>query len=313
MTVQRDTDQLIRAFLDEGRDELPDRAYDTVRARIDHTRQRVILGPWREEQVQRYATFAIAAAAIVLIAVIGLQFLPGSGGIGGQPTPTPTTAPTPTAMPTASPIPSPTPVADPNGRLTPGKYVAHPFGEPNRALSFTFDIPSDAWKAVGEAGQMIGVASYGDEGGLAMGFLEVSSLNGDPCKWSGTADDIGIGTTVDDLVSALVEETEYDTTAPSDVTLSGYSGKQVVVTMPSSPFPSGQFATAPACDEQAFRIWNAAGFSIYAQGSEHRWTMWILDIMGQRVVVMKTDFADSDAALGAELQSIVDSIVITAP
>ena len=33
MTAPRDPDRLIRAFLDEGPTELPDRAYDAVRSR----------------------------------------------------------------------------------------------------------------------------------------------------------------------------------------------------------------------------------------------------------------------------------------
>ena len=45
MTVPRDPDARIRAFLDEGRTDLPDRAYDAVRAGIDRTRQRIVIGP----------------------------------------------------------------------------------------------------------------------------------------------------------------------------------------------------------------------------------------------------------------------------
>jgi hypothetical protein len=57
MSVSRDPDRLISAYLEDGIDELPDRAYDAVRSEIDHTRQRVVLGPWREEQMRRYAIF----------------------------------------------------------------------------------------------------------------------------------------------------------------------------------------------------------------------------------------------------------------
>ena len=47
MTAPRDPDRLIRAFIDEGMTELPDRAYDAVRSHIDQTHQRVVIGPWR--------------------------------------------------------------------------------------------------------------------------------------------------------------------------------------------------------------------------------------------------------------------------
>ena len=109
MTKLRDTDQLIREFLADGLTELPDRAYEAVRSHIDQTRQRVVIGPWREEQMSRFAMFAIAAAAVVLIAVVGIKFLPIGGGIGAQPTPSP--SPTAASSPTPTPSISPTPRA----------------------------------------------------------------------------------------------------------------------------------------------------------------------------------------------------------
>ncbi len=64
MTARRDPDQFIKAYLEEGLTELPDRAYDAVRSEIDHTRQRVVIGPWRVPNMNNFARFAIAAAAI---------------------------------------------------------------------------------------------------------------------------------------------------------------------------------------------------------------------------------------------------------
>lgn len=268
--------------------------------------------------MSRFATFAIAAAAVVLVAVIGIRLLSTDGGVGGQPTstlpptPTPTVAPTPTAIPTTPPTLSPTTIADPNGRLTPGvTYVAHPFGPPNDTMSITFSVPSDSWEALTDPGQTGGVAWYGDSDGVGMTFLRVTSLNGDPCNWSGAADDVEVGPTVDDLVTALTSSDDFETSEPSDVTLGGYSGKQVVVTMPGTLRPGGN--TQTACDEQTYFIWNAEGFGIYAQGPENLWTVWILDVEGERVVIQRSEFANSAAERRQQLDSIVDSIEITAP
>ena len=300
MTAPRDTDRLIRAFLDEGRTELPDRAFDVVRSRIDHTRQRVVIGPWREEQMSKYAMFAIAAAAVVLVAVIGIRFLPSGGGVGGQPTPTPS----------PTPVPTPSPVADPpSGRLTAGTYVAHPFGP--QSASFTFSVPTDAWEAFSDPGRTISISWFGDSGGVHLAFLDVTSLNGDPCNWSGTEDDVDVGQTVDDLVSALAAETEYATSEPEDVTVSGYTGKKVVVTMPADLRPGAN--EQPGCDELSFFIWNTEQFNILAQGPENLFTLWILDVDGERVVIQRSEFADSAAERRQQLDSIFDSIVITAP
>ncbi|HET9346117.1 MAG TPA: hypothetical protein VFO05_10455, partial [Candidatus Limnocylindrales bacterium] len=65
MTVTRDPDRIIRAFLDLGTDELPERVYDAVRSDIDRTRQRVVIGPWRTPHMNAFAKLAIAAAAVV--------------------------------------------------------------------------------------------------------------------------------------------------------------------------------------------------------------------------------------------------------
>ena len=61
MTAPRETDRLIRAFLHEGGTELPDRAFDAVRRDIHRTRQRVVIGPWREPDMSNLARVAIAA------------------------------------------------------------------------------------------------------------------------------------------------------------------------------------------------------------------------------------------------------------
>jgi hypothetical protein len=121
MTAPRDIDQLVASYLEEGRDELSERAYTAVRAEIDNTRQRVVFGPWKEEQMIRFAQFGLAAAAVVLIAVVGVRLLPtNSALVGGSPTPIPTVTAAPTATVTttpATPSPSPSALPDANGLL----------------------------------------------------------------------------------------------------------------------------------------------------------------------------------------------------
>ena len=52
------------------------------------------------------------------------------------------------------------------------------------------------------------------------------------------------------------------------------------------------------------------GRSIYAQGPDNVWDVWILDVDGDRVVVVATYFPGTSADNLAEQQAIVDSIVI---
>ena len=64
MTAPRDADRLIRAYLEVGPTRLPDRSYDEVRARIDQTRQRVVICPWRQPRVTALTRLALVAVAV---------------------------------------------------------------------------------------------------------------------------------------------------------------------------------------------------------------------------------------------------------
>ena len=83
MTAQRDPDQFIKSYLEEGLTELPDRAYDAARAEIDHTRQRVVIGPWRVPNMNNVTRFAIAGVAVLVVVLGAVYFLPKLSGIGG--------------------------------------------------------------------------------------------------------------------------------------------------------------------------------------------------------------------------------------
>jgi hypothetical protein len=104
MTVQRDPDRLIHAFLMEGATELADEVYVTVRDRIEETRQRAVIGSWREPDVNRYLKIALAAAAVLVVAVVGFRQFGGTNVAG----PGASVSPEPTATPaaTATPVPS---------------------------------------------------------------------------------------------------------------------------------------------------------------------------------------------------------------
>jgi hypothetical protein len=101
MNAPRDPDCLIHAFLMEGQTELADQVYDAVRASIDRTHQRVVIGPWRLPAMNKVIPIGLGAAAVIAVAVVGAQLLSpsGLGGVGA--------APTPSVSPTPSPSPTP--------------------------------------------------------------------------------------------------------------------------------------------------------------------------------------------------------------
>jgi hypothetical protein len=210
----------------------------------------------------------------------------------------------------ATPSPAPSPRTDPLGTLAAGTYIAHPFA-PDDTIGFAFTVPSNSWEGLNfdQAGT-VGVAWAGDSGGVGLGFMRVTELNGDPCKWSGTADDIAVGPTVDDLVNALTNAPHLEATAPVAATISGFSGKKLEITMLNSVFQPTDPEASLGCDQGNPALWNGKGFDIYPQGVNNRWALTILDVQGDRVIILASDFANSEPQRQTELRAIADSIQI---
>jgi hypothetical protein len=205
----------------------------------------------------------------------------------------------------------------PAGVLQPGTYVAHPLPKPHESLTVTFTVPA-GWQLWGDSGglgaSLIPAADGGTQApdGMAIQFIDVTSLNGDVCHWAATDDDVAVGPAVDDLVEALETQSAFEVTYPIDITIGGYSGKRVNIIGPTKPF-SGQTAHAPGCDETVLRLWSntvAGPYGIYLQGPANRWQANIVDVDGTRLVIVVQDFPGTSPADRAELARIVQSLVI---
>jgi hypothetical protein len=98
MSTDRETTRIVRSWLEDGVTVLPDRVLDAVLDQVPATPQRRSWWPaWRFSHMNTYAKFAIAGAAVLAVAVVGYNFLPGRGGVGG-PTVTPSPSPAPLAV-----------------------------------------------------------------------------------------------------------------------------------------------------------------------------------------------------------------------
>ncbi len=317
MTGRTYTERLLDAYLAPEADRLADRVVDAALAQIARTPQRRALRvPWRFPYMPALSR-ATGIAAVALVAVVGaggLLYLnaKGPGGPGGSPTPTTAVTPAPSAAPTAAPTPAPTVAAVPPGDLQPGTYVARPLPAPHASVSVTFTVPS-GWAVLGVDGVPggLGMSLLGD-GGVGIQFVDVTSLNGDLCRWAGDDDDVAVGTSVDDLVAALVSQTAIEAGDPIAVTIGGFTGKRVDLVAPTEPF-TPQTDQAPGCDESVLRVWSTTRFGeagVYLQGAANRWQANILDVEGARLVVVVQDFPDTPAAARAEVDAIVESMVI---
>src|SRR5690606_98994 len=110
MTASRNPDRRIHAFLRRGEETLDDRVYDAVRVAIERTPQRAVIGPWRLPAMNKIVSYGLATAAIIVLVVLGAQFIlaprPANVGLPASATPEPT--PDPTSSASAESVPSPT-------------------------------------------------------------------------------------------------------------------------------------------------------------------------------------------------------------
>jgi hypothetical protein len=285
MSSDRDTTRIVRAWLDEGVTALPDHVLDAVLDQLPDTHQR--RATWwparRIPLMNNIAKFGLAAV-VVVAALLGYSYLvaPNVGGPSlGDPTPTPT----PTAIQRLG-----------NAPLDPGPVEATGFGE-SGLVTLRFTVP-DGWTGFSGVGVLPSTGTEAPDG-MGIGFGEVNAgMFADPCQWNDAVPEVPVGPTVDDLVNAFAEQTAYMASAPVDVSLGGYSGKRVDLQLPSD---------VASCDAGEFYPWVG---SLFAQGPDNRWDVWILDVEGERIVVLGTHFPGTSQEDQAEQQAIIDSIVI---
>src|SRR6266545_2817499 len=223
MSAPRDLDRLLQSFLTDGPLELPDASYDEVRSRMDQQRQRAFIGSWRTPDMNRYLKIGLAAAAVLVIAVVAFNLLPGSAAPGGEPSATPE----PTATP-AAPSAAPSEAAD----LPLGPY-ALTTADGQWTVAMTVTIGAPGW--IGNDSQ--GILTKNDnpdppDGAGLIVFTGQLEVYGDPCRWATTRPDPMTGATVDEVIAALTAQVGRNATEPVDVTVDEYSGKSITLSVP---------------------------------------------------------------------------------
>ncbi len=309
MTARRDPDRLIRTYLDDGPTELADRSYYAVRAQIDHTRQRVVVGPWREPDMSRYIAFAMAAAAVLAVAVVvGVNFMPQGGQVGTA-DPSPTTAASLTPPPTSSPRATPPPTSSPRATASPsllplsGDLAAGRYFRNEGTIRIAFTVPA-GW-TVSE-----GSFLYKDRdqpGEVMFTTWLVTHIFSDACQWDPSGGLVDVGTTVDELVEALANQDGREASTPTDVTVSGFTGKRIELTVPADLDTS-------TCSSENLRYWPGAGpdlrSGLCCNPAGNTDAVYVVDVDGHRPVLIARHYPESSRQNRAELRAIVDSIQI---
>lgn len=211
----------------------------------------------------------------------------------------------------ASPGPSPTPspIVMPEGDLEAGATYAIDAGDHGRLV---LTVPGTGWftlqpwhmgKDVMESSDS--VAGYDIR---LLGPYFVSNINADPCRWANSALEPPVGPTVDDLATALMAQPEQHASSVSDVTLGGYAGKRVELSVPDE---------LGACDGGNYQRWydndDPNSYGPFTWGSSQRDTVYIIDVEGTRWVIdthYRIGVPESDLA---ELEQLAASIRFETP
>ncbi len=300
MTADRDTTRIVRQWLEDGADVLPDRVLDTVLDRLPATPQRRHWWQaWRNPFVMNTMRLALTAGVVVVATFVGVGLYFNLGDLVAPPQPTPTSSPSPTIEPTPAESPR-SALQISHGRDAPaGTYVtSSPF-----PIQIEFTIPG-GWQMFHVADDAVGVMKNGGEPptGSGFGFWLVHEVYLDPCdaRLRGSA---YVGPSVDHLANALQGLEGYRTTTPTDVSLAGYSGKYLEITAPGD---------LSGC---AFvRLWRTkAGGNRSVFGPEEHDRIWILDVEGTRLLVKIAYRPGTPESDVAELEQMVESIRIRAP
>jgi hypothetical protein len=301
--MTRDDDFIgqLEGYLDEyeGFTPLPAAVRDAIRAVLPKTRQiGSFWGPRRylnmTIHIPNGARYGLAAAAVVVLAVIGIGVLLPRDGVGG-----------PEATPTASPLPSPTasPVTLTDSgtmqALAPGTYSI-PAGRTTPA-KLIFTMPA-GWETDGRAF----IKGRGESGEAGWTTSIVGGVYTDTCAADGTLQPIG--PSVDDLVNALEQLGGATVTPAVDTTVGGYPAKRVDIAMPD--------VDVATCRITILQIWaDAAQQDFNALDPLQQESVYIIDAAGQVVVIFTTQTPDSSAQDIAEMSLIISSVQLepTAP
>jgi len=293
MSTDRDTTRIVRSWLEEGVTALPDRVLDIVLDQLPTTPQRRITW-WparRPFDMNKALAFGLAAAAAVIVAILGFRFLvPASPSIGG-----PTEPPSPTVSPTPA---ATTPQMPAAGDLDAGTYrVSRDTPRP-----YTVTVPA-GWNTEE------GFINKGDseavvDGDVFVGSWIITHVFEDAClRPESDAEGLVEARTPAAITEALAAQGGHETVGPSAQTLGGYPAQLLEFRVPAD----FDIATCGGI----IRLWPGAGPDLSSGQLAvvgQRMDVYVVDLDGEAVVVIAAHLDDAPVADIAEMESILESI-----
>jgi hypothetical protein len=240
--------------------------------------------------------------------LLGLALLIPLAGCAPGPEETDTaTSPTPGSEPTALPTIGDILELPDFAPLEPGTYFIDPDGDPSTPLRVVYEVPVEGWS------EWSGAAKFGEYGHLGVSITTVTNLVRHGCRDHSPADP-PVGLSVNDLAAALADLAPFRVTSPpKDVTIYGYSGKHLELTVPDLPVEGERDeVTFTECGGGNLHSWISptldAFYGYSAPG--YREEFWILDVQGTRLMIATERSPGAPPEDLAELRAILDSIRI---
>jgi len=226
------------------------------------------------------------------------------GQEAADPTGPTTTASEPSATPTIQDVME----LEKFAPLEPGTYFIDPDSDPSTPLRVVYEVPVEGWS------QWFGALKFAEDGHVMINITTVVNLVRHGCRDHSWADP-PVGPSVDDLAVALADLAPFRVTStPTDVTMYGYRGKYLELTVPDLPVEGDDFI---GCVDGNLLSWVAPidvaegeGGAFHGYNAEPVEEFWILDVDGTRLVIEANWSPASPRKDVAEMRAILDSIQI---
>lgn len=226
----------------------------------------------------------------------GLCLAASFGAACGSAAPSPTASPSPSTSPTAGALKLPA-----SGALAAGTYYVENRPYTN-AKRLTFTVPA-GWTIFEDV-----VAKHaGSPGEVMFVTWVVSHVFADACKWNeaGALTVVDVGTTADQLVSALADQKGRTASAATNTTVGGFPAKRIELTVPAT-------LDTATCTRGILRYWPDPGpdfrGGLCCNPAGNTDFVYAVDVNGKTMALVARHYPDSSPADLAELQGIVDSI-----
>jgi hypothetical protein len=293
MTTERDLrTRTVLSWLREDLHENAERVLLRALDDVDTTPQRRSWWPaWRSLDMNNLVRYAIAAAAVLVVALVGYQLLPSNIGSGGE-----TPVPSATVMPSATLTSSPTeiPRLPLSGPIDAGTYRM------GTGPTFLVTVPQ-GWTSTGGTQIIKNLEQPNEVTALELYSADIQVF-ADACQSEGTEE--LIGPTTDDLLAALLAQENSDISDPVDVTIGGLPGKRFEVSVPDG-------IDIALCSIGSLQIWvDSAGSYLAGVGlDDSPSNVAVADAPGGRLL-LTLPLGDAPAADIAERDAIIASIEI---